>query len=83
MAEQVLVRITASQKVRYSQTITMSREDWEELKAEPGRRAADIVQDLINPADVFDADDIDDDFEVVVVDVNGKEIQPADSYTGE
>lgn len=83
MAEKILVRITARQRVSYDQIVSMTPEDWQKFKeTSPSDHVCgggDLVGGWLDsrPDDGEDIDD--DDFEAVVVDAKGKPL--GDEYT--
>jgi len=80
-SEKVLVRITASQVVRYHQTVVMTKEEWAEIKKLDEKKAADAITSWLDLRDVFDSDDIDyDGFEMIAVNEDDKPIKPTDRY---
>ncbi|MFO1487844.1 MAG: hypothetical protein U1F65_05140 [Verrucomicrobiota bacterium] len=85
MSEKIKVRIECSQRVSYDQTVEMTREEWEKIKAKPRRKMENCDTsplnswlDLRNPITSDDFDDV----ELDVVDSNGEPVKPADSYEG-
>lgn len=65
----VKVRITLTEEIRYSQTVEMSREDYDYLleKLDSGDRGAgELIADYLDPRDISDShvDDVDE-FEIV------------------
>ena len=85
MSTKIKVRITCSERLRYDQTVEMTREQWAELKATPERKMEDGVMsplsswlDLRDPVSGDDFDDI----ELDVVDDENKPVKPSDCYEG-
>lgn len=74
------VRFTASQTVRYDQTLDLEDEEWERFKQLPPDEAASFVENYLDLHDVCDADPVEDDFEAEVVDEAGKPATPPDRY---
>jgi hypothetical protein len=77
----VFVRVTASQQVRYDQTLEFSKDDWTRFKLLDEKDAACVIEDRLDLREVVDADSIED-FDAEVVDEDGKGIKPSDSYGG-
>ena len=85
MSDKIKVRITCSERVRYDQTVEMTREEWAKLKATPERKMEDGDRsplsswlDLREPVSSDNFDDI----ELDVVDEENKPVRPADCYEG-
>ena len=82
----VLVRIRASQRVHYDQTVEMRRAQWEQIKSTP--RGGLVVEDdgaltlWIDPNDIHRVEDFDTGFEMEVVDDGGQPVKPPDKYAG-
>ncbi len=81
MSEKLKVRLTATQKIRYDQTVEMTAEQWAKFKATDERTHIVHGGDLSGWLDLTQEDDYGDldDFEAEVIDENGKVI---DSYEG-
>lgn len=80
MAEEIIkVRVIARQVVHYKQTLSFTREDWEEFKAMDEREAGDAIGDRLDLRKIYDADQIEE-FEADVVGDDGSPVKPADSY---
>lgn len=83
--DKIRVRIMGSERMHYDQIVTMTRKEWEELKATPER---DIVSSSFSPlnalVDVKDAYDWDgfENVEMAVVDDDDKPVKPEDCYEG-
>ena len=80
----VNVEIIARQTVVYSQTKTISRKRWEEIKATPEREITDgdgILAELLDLTDICDWEDFDINT-IRLVDAVGKPIKPKDEYEG-
>lgn len=75
--EMVNVLVTAEHTVRYRQIVRMTKNRWTVLKKK--RPDAIELDDLLDPEDVYDADDITK-FELVRVDQFGKPLDPLDKY---
>lgn len=78
MNDTVSIRIQASQMVRYDQTVTMTRKQWEKIKAMDGDRRVQELADWLDRSDVDDADEIEDDLDAFVVDGDDKMVKPRD-----
>lgn len=76
------VRITASCKVHYDQTVKMTRKEWEALKKSSERAitTGGALEAWLDLADISNADNMEDDFEMEVVDESGKPATPPDIY---
>jgi hypothetical protein len=74
----VEIRIQASQMVRYDQTVTMTRRQWERIKALDEERRVQELAVWLDLSDVSDADDIEDDVDAFVVDGDDKMVKPRD-----
>lgn len=83
MSEKLKIRITCSERVRYDQTVEMTREEWDELKATPAREMEDgdmsPLTSLLDLRDPVSSDEFDD-IELDVVDDDNKPVKPADGY---
>lgn len=74
----VEIRIRASQMVRYDQTVTMTRKEWEKIKAMDEERCVQELAGWLDLSDVSDADDIEDDVDAFVVGSDNKMVKPRD-----
>ena len=74
MSDKIKVRITASHRVKYDQTVEMTRKEWDELKKSiVSDDDGTVAEDWLDLRDVFDSDTIEaDDVEAFVVDENDK-----------
>lgn len=75
--EYVKVLVIARQRVSYRQVLAFRKEEWEEFKKLDSQEAGDELTDRLDLRNVNDAEDIEDDFEAVVVGDDGK---PLDEY---
>lgn len=81
MSDKIKVRITANQRVYYNQIVEMTPKEWAEIKNLKSEDAAQSLEGWLDLTDIENSTDIDsDDFEAMVVDDNGKPVQPIDRY---
>lgn len=85
-AETVKVRIVARHTVHYRQFVTMTRDEWDEMKEMPEDELVDNGGGITGWLDLSDIDDADDSLEyvqAVVVDPKTDEpVQPTDEIEG-
>jgi hypothetical protein len=85
MSDKLKIRITCSERVRYDQTVEMTREEWLKLKATPERKMEDgdmsPLTSWLDLREVLSGDDFDD-IEIDVVGDDNKPVKPSDCYDG-
>lgn len=79
----IKVQIQCVEKVRYCQTVEMTKKQWEELKKTKTSKLEDSqMSPLTQYLDLHDPMDAEgfEDVEMEVVDEEGKSVEPADYY---
>lgn len=85
MNKKIKVRIKCSERVRYDQTVEMTRDEWAELKSTKETLIEDsMMSPLAEWLNMRDPNDTDGfcDIEIEVVDENKKPVVPEDCYEG-
>jgi hypothetical protein len=76
--EKIQVRITGRQEVRYDQIVSMTKDEWEELKRIHEDEIGESAEGWLDLGDISDSDTMED-VEMTVVE-NGVAVKPMDQY---